>query len=224
VDESDPADVVLAVGVKVRNRVRIGREVVVPSLRGRAIDVAEATRPLSEYVREAQEGPVVVTVDGRPVAVVMAIEDADLDMAPLSTNPKFMALIERARARQRCGRYWSLPAGKVQHCNRCNRKMRVAATYQGVPVDLARQVVRIRQERGLHVNVFVDERIYIERLRPEADLYLARRSKRQSHLEPSVIRVKRGAESKRMGDYSHAQATRCYVNDGAPASPVPGTR
>ncbi len=66
----------------------------------RSIEVKEAVRPLAEYAEQVGEGPVVVTKDGRPVAVVMAIEDADLETISLSTNPEFMALIERSRARQ----------------------------------------------------------------------------------------------------------------------------
>jgi hypothetical protein len=35
-----------------------------------------------------------------------------------------------------------------------------AATHQEVPVDLARQVVRIRQERSLHANSHLDNRFF----------------------------------------------------------------
>lgn len=66
----------------------------------RAVDIAEAVQPLAEYAEHAREGPVVVTSGGRPVAVVLAIEDADLETISLSTSPRFMALIERSRARQ----------------------------------------------------------------------------------------------------------------------------
>jgi prevent-host-death family protein len=67
----------------------------------RTLDVSEATRPLADYVQQACNGPVVVTVDGRPVAVVAAIEDEDVESLALSESAQFWALIERARASQR---------------------------------------------------------------------------------------------------------------------------
>ncbi len=65
----------------------------------RTLDIAKATGPLSEYAHAAGEGPIVVTEAGRPVAVVVAVEDADLETVSLSENPDFIAMIERSRAR-----------------------------------------------------------------------------------------------------------------------------
>ena len=42
--------------------------------------------------------PVVVTDHGKPVMALIAIEDADLETVSLSTDPRFIALIERSRA------------------------------------------------------------------------------------------------------------------------------
>jgi len=67
----------------------------------RTVDIAEATGSLSEYARQIQRGPVVVTRRGRPVAVVVAVEGLDLETLSLSTNPDFIALIERSRASYR---------------------------------------------------------------------------------------------------------------------------
>ncbi len=67
----------------------------------RTVDVNEAVRPLAEYAQQIAAGPVVVTVKGRPVAVMLAIENADQETISLSTNPQFLALIERSRARQK---------------------------------------------------------------------------------------------------------------------------
>jgi len=55
---------------------------------------------LAKYAQQVDTGPIVVTIGGRPVAVVVAIENADLETISLSTNPQFLALIERSRARQ----------------------------------------------------------------------------------------------------------------------------
>jgi prevent-host-death family protein len=66
----------------------------------RKIDIADATEPLARYAKKADEGPVVVTSDGQPIAVVIGVENADLETVAMSNHPKFLALIERSRARQ----------------------------------------------------------------------------------------------------------------------------
>ncbi|MBI4518173.1 MAG: type II toxin-antitoxin system prevent-host-death family antitoxin [Deltaproteobacteria bacterium] len=63
--------------------------------------MAKATAPLADYVRDVRRQPVVVTRRGRPVAALMPIENADQETATLSTNPQFLALIERSRRRHR---------------------------------------------------------------------------------------------------------------------------
>ena len=63
------------------------------------IDMKHAKASLAKYARDARKSPVVVTARGRPVAVVVRIENTDLETVSLSTNPKFLALIERSRAR-----------------------------------------------------------------------------------------------------------------------------
>jgi hypothetical protein len=42
---------------------------------------------------------VILTEEGKPVAALMPIDDADLETASLITHPGFIALIERLRAR-----------------------------------------------------------------------------------------------------------------------------
>jgi len=44
--------------------------------------------------------PLELTIDGDPVAALVAVEEVDLESFSLSTNPTFLALIERSRARQ----------------------------------------------------------------------------------------------------------------------------
>ena len=67
----------------------------------KTIEMTQATGPLAEYAQDVGEEPVIVTVDGRPVAALVPIENADSETATLSTHPQFLALIERSRARQR---------------------------------------------------------------------------------------------------------------------------
>ena len=65
------------------------------------IEKADATAPLAEYAAEVDKEPVIVTSKGKPIAALVSIENADLETVSLSTNPKFLELIERSRARQR---------------------------------------------------------------------------------------------------------------------------
>ena len=65
------------------------------------VETANATGPLADYVREARQETVILTVDGKPVAALVSIENADLETATLSSDPTFLALIERSRARRR---------------------------------------------------------------------------------------------------------------------------
>lgn len=64
------------------------------------IEMTEATATLAEYVRRVAIEPVIVTVDRKPVAALVAIENADLETVSLSTSPEFLAIIERSRVRQ----------------------------------------------------------------------------------------------------------------------------
>jgi prevent-host-death family protein len=66
----------------------------------RTLEIEQATAPLSDYARDVSKETVIVTIDGRPVAALVPIENTDLETVTLSTNPQFLALIERSRARQ----------------------------------------------------------------------------------------------------------------------------
>ena len=65
----------------------------------RTLDLANATAPLSQYARGVKKGPVILTTHGKPVAALILITNADLETVKLGTNPKFVALIQRSRAR-----------------------------------------------------------------------------------------------------------------------------
>jgi len=65
------------------------------------LEMTKATAPLAEYARDVNKEPVILTADGKPVAALVSIENADLETVTLSTHPQFIALIERSRARQK---------------------------------------------------------------------------------------------------------------------------
>ncbi|HKP53323.1 MAG TPA: hypothetical protein VJ183_11815 [Chloroflexia bacterium] len=67
----------------------------------KTIKLEDATASLATYARDIDGEPVVLIEDGKPVAALLPIDNADMETVSLSTNPKFIAIIERARARWR---------------------------------------------------------------------------------------------------------------------------
>ena len=64
--------------------------------------LAEVKDHFSAYIDESRESPVVVTRNGRPVAMIISIDDEDdLDSLLLAHNPRFVQLLEAARQRVR---------------------------------------------------------------------------------------------------------------------------
>ena len=67
----------------------------------KTLELQQATAPLAEYARDAKKEPVILTVDGKPFAAVVSLENVDIETTTLSCNPRFMSLIERSRARRK---------------------------------------------------------------------------------------------------------------------------
>jgi prevent-host-death family protein len=63
------------------------------------VPLADAKARLSAYVDEcAAEGPVIITRNGKPVAVLLAPADEDdLDSLVLARSPRFQALLNKSR-------------------------------------------------------------------------------------------------------------------------------
>ncbi len=62
--------------------------------------LAKVKDQLSAYVRESQASPVIITKNGKPVALLTGIRDEDnLDSLPLANNPRFLQILEGARQR-----------------------------------------------------------------------------------------------------------------------------
>src|SRR2546423_926568 len=60
--------------------------------------VAEVKARLSAFLKETEQGPVVVTRNGKAVAVMLAITDDDeLERLLLAHSPKFQALLGKSR-------------------------------------------------------------------------------------------------------------------------------
>lgn len=67
----------------------------------KTLEVVKATAPLAEYAQTVSQEPVILTVDGKPFAALVSIENTDWETMTLSTYPQFLALIEQSRARQK---------------------------------------------------------------------------------------------------------------------------
>jgi prevent-host-death family protein len=65
----------------------------------KTIEIGEATSPLADYIAAVQSEPLVITDHGTPTAVILPLSDVDLESLALGTDPRFIALIERSRAR-----------------------------------------------------------------------------------------------------------------------------
>jgi len=66
----------------------------------RTVEATKA-KSLAEYTEKVKKEPLVVTLEGKPVAVLVGITNADMETVSLSNNPRFLALIERSRARRK---------------------------------------------------------------------------------------------------------------------------
>jgi prevent-host-death family protein len=65
----------------------------------KTIDIKKATGQLKDYAKAAEDEVVVVTRKGKPVAAVVALDDADYESLSLSTNSRFVEIIARSRSR-----------------------------------------------------------------------------------------------------------------------------
>src|SRR5437016_10285923 len=63
------------------------------------IDIAKTTGQLREYAKNARNQVVIVTEREKPIAALVGIDDVDYESLSLSTNPKFIDIIARSRAR-----------------------------------------------------------------------------------------------------------------------------
>lgn len=64
----------------------------------RIAPIAEVKARFSAYVKASTDGPVVVTRHGKPVAVLLSVEDEEeLERLVLAYTPKYRAILNTAR-------------------------------------------------------------------------------------------------------------------------------
>ena len=101
----------------------------------RIAPLADVKARLSAYVDQVErEGPIVITRNGRAVAVLLApLDDDDLERLILARSPPLQALLEKSRQSIRAGRgvphkeFWKAVA------RRTKRKRSAGAASRGRP-------------------------------------------------------------------------------------------
>ena len=64
------------------------------------VTLRNATASLAEYARHLGGVPLVVTEGGKPLAVLVPIENCDAETLAVGTSPRFMEIIESSRRRE----------------------------------------------------------------------------------------------------------------------------
>jgi antitoxin (DNA-binding transcriptional repressor) of toxin-antitoxin stability system len=65
----------------------------------KTIEVTDAAASLVKYARGAEKQPIVLTLDGEPVAALVGLENVDMETLAMSNNAKFLKIIQKSRAR-----------------------------------------------------------------------------------------------------------------------------
>ena len=67
--------------------------------------IAEVKAKFSGYLKASEEGPIVVTKNGKPVAVLLSVtEEDEIERILLAYSPKFQSLLEIAEEQIREGK------------------------------------------------------------------------------------------------------------------------
>jgi len=66
--------------------------------------VADVKARFSGYIKASEEGPVVVTKNGKPVAILLSVKDeAEIERMILAYSPKFQGILQTAEQQIREG-------------------------------------------------------------------------------------------------------------------------
>lgn len=83
----------------------------------KTIEITKATKPLSDYAKELDNEILVITSNKKPIAVMVSLENVDMESLALSTNPEFMEIIEKSRKEFKLGKKLSLDEMKREISN-----------------------------------------------------------------------------------------------------------
>ena len=95
--------------------------------------VADVKAHFSAYLKASEEGPVVVTRNGKPVAVVLAVRDEDeLERLMMAHSPRLRTILDAAAQRLRSGQgipheqFWEEVASEQETSKPRRRRKRTA--------------------------------------------------------------------------------------------------
>ena len=63
----------------------------------KTVDVTQSAKALEESFAQDVPAPLIITRDGKPLAVLLPTEGADIESIQLSFDPKFLELIQESR-------------------------------------------------------------------------------------------------------------------------------
>lgn len=67
--------------------------------------VADVKAKLSGYIKDSETGPIVVTKNGKPVAMLLSVQDEDeIERMVLAYSPKFQSILRTAEKQIREGK------------------------------------------------------------------------------------------------------------------------
>ncbi len=98
--------------------------------------VADVKARLNAFLKESQKGPVVVTRNGKAVAVLLApVDDDDLENLVLARSPRFQALLDQSRQSVKSGK--GLPARDFWRVagRRSKKKGKKEESYDSDPIS-----------------------------------------------------------------------------------------
>ncbi|MCX5971730.1 MAG: type II toxin-antitoxin system Phd/YefM family antitoxin [Coprothermobacterota bacterium] len=71
----------------------------------RIASVADVKAKFSGYIKESQQGPVVVTKNGKPIAIILSVTDEEeIERLILAYSPKFQGMLQVAEQQIREGK------------------------------------------------------------------------------------------------------------------------
>ena len=80
----------------------------------KTLELKKASKALADYATHLGSESIVITMNKKPVAVLVSLQGAERESLPLSLNPAFMKIIRRARAEVKRGEVYSLKQVKQE--------------------------------------------------------------------------------------------------------------
>ncbi len=74
----------------------------------RTVELTEASAHLAEYARSAEQEPLILMSENKPIAALVSLQNVDDESLALSTNPEFLQIVQAARGEVSRGEVISL--------------------------------------------------------------------------------------------------------------------